>query len=165
MVHVLYSMEKTKRYNQDLIGHFVVATIIAVFGGILMCEGALLVVRAAGEAAVPLLDIRVEGVLSGSVVLFVGGFLVGVTGAATVDHPLPRVQVTRKPDTGPEEFSALLHGQLYVVLHADGHWHFFDDESNELLSVSDELVLAVQTVKEPSAEKALAPTRRNREKK
>lgn len=158
LVRVLYSMHKTGRYNQDLIGHFIIATIIAAFGGILMCEGALLVIRAAREAAVPLLDISVRGVLSGTIVFFIGGFLVGVTGAATVDHPLPRVQVATKHTTIPGELLAPLNEQLYIVAHADGHWHLLDDRSDKLLSVSNELVLAVRTTKDPSAGKPYSST-------
>ena len=147
LVLVLYSIQKTERekHNRNLVGHFVVATIVAAFGGFLMSQGALAVVGGLREAAVRGLEIPIEGVLPGTMLFLVGGFLVGVPAAATIDHPLPLVRVKTDPMVETKGLLALLKHRLYLVGHVDGTWHFIDDDRNVLLSIPEKIVLAIGT--------------------
>jgi hypothetical protein len=123
LVRVLREMSKTNREHPDLIGHFIVATIIAACGSLLMSKGVLLIVRVLKEATVPVLDISLSGVLSGTVLFTVGGFFVGISTAATVDHPLPRVQIAAPYTVESKELLAHLERELYLAAHTDGYWH------------------------------------------
>jgi hypothetical protein len=124
---------------------FIVATpLIAATGSLLISEGSLLIVRAAREADIPVLQVFTHGEFFGPIVLLVGSFFVGVAGAAVLDHPLPLVQIDSDPTLSPPAY--LAKSQLYLVTHTEGHWHLLDDDENELVSVPDRLVLAVHTI-------------------
>lgn len=138
--------EKKEGNNPELLAHFVAATFIATVGGLLMSEGALLIVRSAREANIPVLQVLTHGVFSDLIVFLVGSLLIGVAGSAVFDRPLPQVQVDPDPTAAPP---AWLAHQLYLVTHAEGFWHFLDDDENELLSVPDRLVLSVHTTPKP----------------
>jgi hypothetical protein len=124
---------------------FIVATpLIAATGSLLISEGSLLIVRAAREADIPVLQVLTHGEFFGPIVFLVGGFLVGVAGAVVIENPLPQVQIDSDPTLSPPAF--LAKDQLYLVTHSEGHWHLLDDDENELLSVPDRLVLTVHTI-------------------
>lgn len=141
---VLYEIAKTQRKNRDLIGHFVVATTVAAFGTLLMAKGPLLIVRGGKGFTLPVWDIHLTPVISGTALFIFGGFCVGLCTAATVDHPLPRVQVTGAGTAEEKELLTFLMEDLYLVTHTEGYWHFLHDESNELWTVPDRSVLAVR---------------------
>jgi hypothetical protein len=75
------------------------------------------------------------------VLLFVGGFFIGVPLAATIDLPFPRVWIATK-DEGVALEGVPLQGQL--VAHRDGFCHLFSDKDNEFLSIPDERVITVR---------------------
>ena len=81
----------------------------------------------------------------GGVLVFFGGFIVGVPAAIAVDPPLPRVRITGQPGTNIEGVSNPINGHL--VTHSDGFWYFFD-ENDELLSIPDDKVLVARIVRE-----------------
>jgi hypothetical protein len=92
-------------------------------------------------------------VFSGTIFFLVGGLFVGVAGAAVLDNPLPHVLIELDPTA--VYLPALKGSELYLVTHAEGHWHFLDDASNALLSVPDRLVWSVHTCKMPPKEPAV----------
>jgi MFS family permease len=97
-------------------------------------------------------------ILMGIILLFVGGFLVGVPAATRVSPPLPRVQITKHPPEGRREvIPPPLQGHL--VSHSDGFWHLFD-VNNALLSIPDDQVLAVRIMEDaqPPPVEEEAPT-------
>jgi hypothetical protein len=176
LMRVLYEMHKLaathpagepmhrEPIHPDLIGHFILATIIALLGTLLMAKGALLIVRVLHEDSLPLLGIPLEGMISGTVLFIVGGFFVGICMAATVAHPLPRVQIT---ELDTVESKGLLDlpkgdkGELYLVAHTDGYWHFVYDESNELFSIPDRCVPAVRVRADTMSTEKAALTKGN----
>jgi hypothetical protein len=89
-------------------------------------------------------DVTSGNVLVGVLLLFFGGFIVGLPVAAGVSPPLPRVKITRtQPEDAKGNISPSLEG--YLVTHANGFWHLFD-KNNELLAIPDEQVLEVRIV-------------------
>jgi hypothetical protein len=140
----LLVLDGTEQYSRNLkSGHYIAATGIAVVGGLLMSEGSLLVVRGAREANIPILQVLTHGVFFGPIVFLVGSLLIGVAGAAVLDHPLPRAQVD--PDSTVCSPACLAHA-LSLVTHVEGHWHFLDHAEKELVSVPDKVVLTVHAI-------------------
>jgi hypothetical protein len=127
-------------------GHYIAAIVTAAVGGLLMSIGALRVVQGAREATLTVLQALTHGVFSGTIFFLVGGLFVGVAGTAVLDT-LPHVLI--EPDPTAVNLPALKGSELYLVTHAEGHWHFLDDASNALLSVPDRLVWSVHTFKKP----------------
>jgi hypothetical protein len=80
----------------------------------------------------------------GALLIFLGGFIVGIPSAIALDPPLPLVTLTTQVDAATKEASPSLRGHL--VTHSDGFWHLFD-ANDELLSIPDEQVLAVRVIR------------------
>jgi len=82
-------------------------------------------------------------VLVGVITLFIGGFIIGLPAALITKPPLPRVQLTRKPDaTAGVSLDSVTCNLL--THSSDGLWYVFDG-NNELLSIPDDQVLQVRT--------------------
>jgi hypothetical protein len=173
LVLVLYAMGKTDRENPELIGHVIIAIIVAALGIFLIAQGAsivlrsqgaFVVIRVVGEGMLNLdLGPPVQDMLSGTMLFLFGGFLVGVPAAATIDHPLPLVKVAGDSTVlangliasppkplymAPQRnLSEWIASPLYMVAHVDGTWHFLDDKEDVLLCIPDRLLLGIQTIK------------------
>jgi hypothetical protein len=167
---------KTPKPPPGLFGHFVLATIMAGLGGIAMSLGALVVITTIGaENVVEIICgeadiggaicsvniIRVvdtvandpsQGVFSGIMLFIAGGFFVGISAAATVDHPLPPKIVGRPTSESRGDSAPPLKG--YLVTHADGFWHLFDIEHHQLLSIPDAQVSIVQLAGEAESRRS-----------
>jgi hypothetical protein len=159
------SKPKTGQVSPRLPGHFIFATIMSGLGGITMSLGAFIVMTAIGGENVNKIvcretDIRgaictadvssivsavandpSQGVFSGLMLFIAGGFLVGISAAATVEHPLPRAKIVRH-----RSFEPFREG--YLVTHADGFWYFLDEKAQQLVSIPDAQVSEVRLVKE-----------------
>jgi len=74
--------------------------------------------------------------------LFVGSFLIGLPMTLAANPPLPKVEISKHAGATMEGDSGAIKG--YLVAHTDGFWHLLV-ENNQLLSIPDAHVLAVQT--------------------
>ena len=101
-----------------------------------------------------------------AIVVFVGGFIIGLVPAIVATPPLPNVSVKKRPEALKEWDLDPTVGHL--VAHTDGFWHLFNTD-NELLSIPDDQVLDVRTVGEAHNPQALGvvvgpgPARRREE--
>lgn len=168
---------KGEKVSHQLFGHFIFATIMAGLGGITMSLGAFVVMTAIGGENINKIvcsetDIRgaictadvssivnavanapSQGVFSGMMLFIAGGFLVGISAAATVDHPLPLAKIVTVPTSEPRGIPAP-NREGYLVTHADGFWYFFDEDHQRLLSIPDAQVSEVRLVGEAEPSRA-----------
>ena len=137
--------------EQFIVGrHFIVAVVIALVGGVIMYVGASSVVRVVIHSTGSILSTPVQNVLLGVMIFIIGGFLVGMPAAATIDHPLPLMEAERRDQevetADASDVSTCLKGNL--IAHTDGYWHLFKEETGELMSVPDSQIIDV-SIKTP----------------
>jgi hypothetical protein len=131
---------------------WLVNSVIPGFGSFSIGLAALLFSKGlgweAGKSSFVWIDSIQNQFLVGGVLLFIGGFLIGVPLATTmVDLPFPRVWITVK-DEGVILKGVRLKGQL--VAHSDGFWHLLSGKDKELVSLPDEQVCAVRIRARPA---------------
>jgi hypothetical protein len=80
--------------------------------------------------------------LVGAIILFVGGFIIGIPSALLMKPPLPQVQLTKKEGYVTSVLPSSMTYNL-VTHSSDGLWHVFDD-TRRLWSIPDNEVLLAQ---------------------
>lgn len=129
-----------------------VCSFFCVPGALVMAYANLLVASPlecpASTALIPVCNLipkNGDNFVIGTVLLFVGSFIVGLPTALWVRPPFPQVIITRKSEANVHPQTPQ-HVQGHLVTHRDGFWHLFDEDM-ELLSIPDEQVSAVRTVR------------------
>jgi hypothetical protein len=91
-----------------------------------------------------------DQIVAGTMLLFVGSFIVGVPAGLSVEPPLPTVEVTKMNG------HSAIRGRL--VSHSEGFWHLFvepnSEVSYELLAIPDSEVLTVRIIGAADANRA-----------
>jgi hypothetical protein len=126
----------------------------SVTGAIVLACGALLLgtplTCPASAASIRICDLIPKSgndAVIGTVLLFVGGSIVGVPLALlSVRLPFPLVSITKKAEANVREQTAQpVEAACPLVTHRDGFWHLFDGTGN-LLAIPDEQVSAIRTL-------------------
>ncbi len=150
----LLRMEQHKgfTYSAKNKARFFAGSLVMGLGSLVMIGAASIITQQAVDADVPVLaiaDATTNNRGVGVLLLFVGGFFVGLPIAAGVSPPLPWVKIAKHPPEDAKK-GGIPSVRGYLVSHSDGFWHLFD-KNNQLLSIPDEQILDVRIVgKDPS---------------
>jgi hypothetical protein len=130
-----------------------VSMIPGYFGIILLGNGASLIAQGPEPLvysfvpdALEALGIAVEenSFAIGVMLIFFGGFAIGIPSAIVFKPPLPRVKLEISGESAATNDNST-PSEGWLVAHSDGFWHLILEESGELQSIPDGQVLLVRT--------------------